>query len=86
MKMLTQNRKPYVTELDLRHSLIPEDLIEDLIHTMPKHHGPDLQEDRHLPKYDYIEFMENMAQGGGKAAANSKENDHVNGNHSPSRR
>ena len=30
---------------------------------MPQHKGPDLQEDRDLPKYDYISFMENMTQG-----------------------
>lgn len=27
---------------------------------MPKHEGPDLLEDRDLPKYDYITFMEKM--------------------------
>ncbi|KAK2761144.1 hypothetical protein FQN54_001665 [Arachnomyces sp. PD_36] len=53
--------KPYVTELDLRHSLIPDELIENLLQTMPKHNGPDLQQDRNLPKYDYITFMEKMA-------------------------
>ncbi|KKY27199.1 putative alpha-actinin [Phaeomoniella chlamydospora] len=52
--------KPYVTEMDLRHSLIPDELIEDLIQTMPSHNGPDLAEDRDLPKYDYITFMEKM--------------------------
>ena len=52
--------QPYVTEMDLRHSLIPDELIEDLLHTMPKHSGPDLEVDRHLPKYDYISFMERM--------------------------
>jgi hypothetical protein len=52
--------QPYVTEMDLRHSLIPDELIEDLLHTMPKHNGPDLEVDRHLPKYDYISFMESM--------------------------
>lgn len=30
---------------------------------MPPHRGPDLQEDRHLPKYDYISFMEKMTAG-----------------------
>jgi len=30
---------------------------------MPPHKGPDLQEDRHLPKYDYISFMEKMTAG-----------------------
>ena len=52
--------KPYVTEMDLRHSLIPDELIEDLMHTLPKHTGPDMEADRHLPKYDYISFMERM--------------------------
>ncbi|MCJ1458655.1 hypothetical protein MMC28_009029 [Mycoblastus sanguinarius] len=55
--------KPYVTELDLRHSLIPEELVEDLLSSMPAHRGPDLQEDRHLPKYDYVSFMEKMTLG-----------------------
>ena len=55
--------QPYVTELDLRHSLIPDELVEDLLSSMPSHKGPDLQEDRHLPKYDYISFMENMTLG-----------------------
>ncbi|KAL4870335.1 hypothetical protein BDV12DRAFT_166163 [Aspergillus spectabilis] len=52
--------KPYVTELDLRHSLIPDEIIEHLVKTMPQHSGPDLLEDRELPKYDYISFMEKM--------------------------
>lgn len=57
--------QPYVTEMDLRHSLIPDDLIEDLLHSMPKHTGPDLEVDQQVPKYDYIGFMEMMAGGGG---------------------
>ncbi|KAI5300721.1 hypothetical protein KEM55_005569 [Ascosphaera atra] len=52
--------KPYVTEIDLRHSLIPDDLIESLVETMPEHEGPDLAEDRDLPKYDYITFMQRL--------------------------
>ena len=60
--------KPYVTELDLRHSLIPDELVEDLIHSMPEHRGPDLQEDRHLPKYDYITFMDKMTREGANEA------------------
>lgn len=52
--------QPYVTELDLRHSLIPDELIENLLETMPQHEGPDLMEDREVPKYDYITFMEKM--------------------------
>ena len=50
--------------MDLRHSLIPDDLIEDLLQGMPKHKGPDLEVDRELPKYDYIGFMEKVAGGG----------------------
>ena len=52
--------KPYVTEMDLRHSLIPDELIEDLLHSMPEHKGPDMEADREVPKYDYISFMQGM--------------------------
>lgn len=52
--------KPYVTELDLRHSLIPDEVVEDLTKSMPEHRGPDLAEDRGLRKWDYISFMEGM--------------------------
>lgn len=52
--------KPYVTELDLRHSLIPDEVIEHLVETMPPHDGPDLLEDRDVPKYDYISYMQKM--------------------------
>ncbi|KAI4165658.1 MAG: hypothetical protein LQ342_000600 [Letrouitia transgressa] len=62
--------KPYVTELDLRHSLIPDEMVEDLMHSMPEHKGPDMQEDRHLPKYDYISFMKKMTN---EAAPSGKE-------------
>lgn len=62
-RKLTPPSKPYVTEVDLRHSLIPDELVEDLLASMPPHKGPDLQEDRHLPKYDYIRFMEKMTAG-----------------------
>ncbi|OCK82699.1 alpha-actinin-2 [Lepidopterella palustris CBS 459.81] len=55
--------KPYVTELDLRHSLVPDEIIEDLVKTMPEHKGPDLQEDRDLPKFDYITYMEHFMGG-----------------------
>lgn len=51
-----------MTELDLRHSLIPDELIEHLVQTMPQHQGPDLLEDRELQKYDYISFMEKMME------------------------
>jgi Ca2+-binding EF-hand superfamily protein len=55
--------KPYVTELDLTHSLIPDEVVQQLLDTMPPHKGPDLQEDRDLPKYDYISFMERYLGG-----------------------
>jgi Ca2+-binding EF-hand superfamily protein len=55
--------KPYVTELDLTHSLIPEEIVQKLVESMPEHKGPDLQEDRDLPKYDYIRFMEKFMGG-----------------------
>ena len=55
--------KPYVTEMDLRHSLIPEELIDDLLQSMPEHRGPDLEADRDVPKYDYITFMQGMMTG-----------------------
>lgn len=68
---LTRYLQPYVTELDLRHSLIPDELIEDLVKTMPEHSGPDLQEDRDLPKYDYVTFMQKY-MGGAKPDANGE--------------
>lgn len=62
--------QPYVTELDLRHSLVPDEIIEDLIQTMPEHKGPDLQEDRNVPKYDYITYMERYMGGHGNGEVN----------------
>lgn len=55
--------KPYVTEMDLTHSLIPDDVVQKLVESMPQHRGPDLQEDRDLPKYDYVTFMEKFING-----------------------
>ncbi|AEO57515.1 hypothetical protein MYCTH_2303748 [Thermothelomyces thermophilus ATCC 42464] len=52
--------KPYVTEMDLRHSLVPDDVIEKLVEIMPVHNGPDMQADRGQPQYDYIAFMDRM--------------------------
>lgn len=46
--------------MDLRHSLIPDELIDDLVKTMPSHKGPDMLEDRDVSKYDYISFMSGM--------------------------
>lgn len=52
--------KPYVTEMDLRHSLVPDEVIDQLVEMMPPHKGPDMSEDRGLPQYDYISFMEKL--------------------------
>jgi Ca2+ insensitive EF hand len=60
--------------MDLRHSLIPDDLIEDLLHSMPKHTGPDLEVDRQVPKYDYIGFMSRMAGGEDPPPSDGREN------------
>jgi hypothetical protein len=49
--------------MDLRHSLIPEDLVEEMIRSMPVHTGEGGQDDRHLPKYDYTTFMEKLMGG-----------------------
>ena len=58
------SRQPYVTEMDLRHSLIPDELIEDLVKTMPAANVPaSSQEDRDQPKYDYISFMKQLSNG-----------------------
>lgn len=70
----THITQPYVTELDLRHSLVPDEIIDDLIASMPEHKGPDLQEDRDIPKYDYITYMQRYM--GGKSNGNGL----VNGN------
>ena len=73
--------QPYVTELDLRHSLIPDDLIEDLLKTMPAHQGPDSPEDQNLPKYDYVEFMEKITCGGANGVSDERDIDrsHLDG-------
>jgi Ca2+-binding EF-hand superfamily protein len=52
--------KPYVTEMDLRHSLVPDEVIEQLVDMMPAHKGPDMAADRGQPQFDYIAFMEKL--------------------------
>ena len=68
MQTLLTSTQPYVTELDLRHSLIPDELIDDLVRSMPAHRGPDLREDRARAKYDYVGFMQRMLDGERPAA------------------
>ncbi|KAI6380876.1 hypothetical protein MCOR25_001401 [Pyricularia grisea] len=60
--------KPYVTEMDLRHSLVPDEVIDKLIEIIPPHNGPDTAQDRGMPQYDYIAFMDKFV--GTDAAAN----------------
>ncbi|EWC47783.1 hypothetical protein DRE_02983 [Drechslerella stenobrocha 248] len=52
--------KPYVTEVDLRHSLIPDHMVDQLIKEMPIHQGPLQEEDQELEGYDYITYMEKL--------------------------
>ncbi|OTB07180.1 hypothetical protein M426DRAFT_20236 [Hypoxylon sp. CI-4A] len=52
--------KPYVTEMDLRHSLVPDEVIEKLCEIVPVHKGPDMAQDRGIPQFDYISFMEKL--------------------------
>ncbi|KAL2753816.1 hypothetical protein ACRALDRAFT_2029563 [Sodiomyces alcalophilus JCM 7366] len=52
--------KPYVTEMDLRHSLVPDEVIDKLVNVIPPHTGPDMAGDRGLPQYDYIAFMDKL--------------------------
>lgn len=68
--------KPYVTEMDLRHSLVPDEVIEKLTDLIPLHEGPDTTEDRGRPQYDYIKFMEKLITNDGRAG----------GRHSPTKR
>ena len=76
--------KPYVTEMDLRHSLIPDELIDDLLSSMPEHEGPDLEVDRDVAKYDYISFMQGMIGDDGKRKDNQRpQSTGANGNMTP---
>ncbi|KAF5590459.1 alpha-actinin [Fusarium pseudocircinatum] len=64
--------KPYVTEMDLRHSLVPDEVIDQLIEIMPPHSGPDMSEDRGMPQYDYISFMEKLINDQNNQQGNSE--------------
>lgn len=65
--------KPYVTEMDLRHSLVPDDVIERLVKFVPEHKGPDLAEDRGVKQYDYISFMDGLMGSAEEDAAQLEE-------------
>jgi len=41
-----------------------------MIRSMPEHQGADVQQDRHLHKYDYISFMDKLI--GEQAAASAQ--------------
>ncbi|KAI1144158.1 calponin homology domain-containing protein [Hypoxylon sp. FL0543] len=82
--------KPYVTEMDLRHSLVPDDVIEKLCEIVPPHHGPDMAQDRGVPQYDYISFMEKLISGPQQDSGTAEEGgplqDITNGRVSPSKK
>lgn len=48
-------------------------MIDDLISQMPEHKGPDMQEDRDVPKFDYITYMQRYM------GIDKGNGDHVNG-------
>lgn len=75
--------KPYVTEMDLRHSLVPDEVIDKLVEIIPLHTGPDMAQDRGVPQYDYIAFMEKFVGGGVEddSGSGSAGNGTVNGTH-----
>jgi hypothetical protein len=64
--------QPYVTEMDLRHSLIPDDLVEEMVKTMPEHSGPGGQDDQQLRKYDYMTFMDKLIGSRSNGRANGQ--------------
>lgn len=49
---------------------MPDEVIDGLVKSMPEHRGPDLQEDRDVPKYDYISFMEKYIASGRQTNGN----------------
>lgn len=46
--------------MDLRHSLIPDEIVEEMISAMPEHPGTGAQDEQNIPKYDYVTFMEKL--------------------------
>lgn len=44
--------------MDLRHSLIPDEIVEEMISAMPEHPGTGAPDEQNIPKYDYVTFME----------------------------
>jgi Ca2+-binding EF-hand superfamily protein len=59
--------KPYVTEMDLRHSLVPDEVIDELVGIMPMHSGGgDGESGKEVAKFDYVRWMEGMIDGGGQ--------------------
>ena len=58
--------KPYVTEIDLRHSLVGEEVIARMAEMVPEHTGVEAKEDRGLRKFNYVGFMEGLLCGEGE--------------------
>ena len=63
--------KEYVTEVDLRHSLVPDEVIEELVRSMPV--VGEVEDGER--GYDYVRFMEGIVGSG----ANGKEEEVVRG-------
>ncbi|KAK3105516.1 alpha-actinin [Teratosphaeriaceae sp. CCFEE 6253] len=55
--------KPYVTEMDLTHSLIPDEIVQNLVASMPRHGGAEVGLEREAGRFDYVEFMEKFVSG-----------------------
>ena len=71
--------KPYVTEVDLRHSLVPDEVIERLVGMVPESQcAVEAKEDRGLRKFDYVAFMEGLLCG--EQDGDKQQNGHTNGN------
>lgn len=74
-----------MTEVDLRHSLVPDEIIEQLTQSMPKH-GPPIgednkvpAEDRELSRYDYMSFMKTFMGEDGQGETTNGRRDSSNG-------
>jgi len=59
--------------VDLIHSLIPEELIDEMTKTMPTHSGDFAPEDSDIPRYDYVSFMQRYL-GSNRPGVNGKTN------------
>lgn len=52
--------KPYITELDLRHSLVPDEVIDHITKICPRHPDGEASENPEMWQYDYVTFMDSL--------------------------